>query len=99
VVVITAKRLRPEAQGCFNPGEIGYDISTLKGLRRLTNRNGKFGCDARRNRVAVESVLARCPGLKQPWASGRNRVAVESVLARYPGLKQPWASGRNRFAV
>jgi hypothetical protein len=53
VVVITAKRLRPEAQGCFNPGEIGYDISTLKGLRRLTNRNGKFGCDPRRNRVAV----------------------------------------------
>jgi hypothetical protein len=34
----------------------------------------------RRNRVAVDSVLARSPGLKQPWASGRNRFAVKIIV-------------------
>jgi hypothetical protein len=61
----TARRLRLEAQGCFNPGIKCLGESTRNGLRL-----------AIRNRCAVENWLTAIPGLKQPWVLGRNRFAV-----------------------
>jgi hypothetical protein len=71
----TAKRFRPEAQGCFNPGKGLVDLyreavasSHPRTIRRVLKR---------RNPVrGLEFVFAVNPGLKQPWASGRNRFAV-----------------------
>src|ERR1043165_5811800 len=88
----TAKRLRPRAQGCFNPGKrrtrfinperVAFSMTCVSPdwhhdyAIQLLDKNW---IDARRNRVAVK-VSSRCyPGLRQPWALGRNRFAVSAA--------------------
>ena len=74
MIRFTAKRLRPEAQGCFNPGNQS---------RPNSNRNAVASwmeMQEWRNRVAVEIRSRLLPGLKQPWALGRNRFAVKSKV-------------------
>ena len=73
----TAKRLRPKAQGCFNPGKLTTQISTPTGLR-LQIRGIERTCSVTAGtQPRCGWILSRSfPGLKQPWALGRNRFAV-----------------------
>ena len=61
--VFTAKRFRPKAQGCFNPGamELASPTATRLCPTIMVARPG-------RNPFGVEGMVGRFPGLKQPWA-------------------------------
>ena len=74
--VSTAKRLRHEAQGCFNPGK----------RQREFNQPGT-GCVGGATTLWLVLEMINNPGLKQPWAPWRNRFAVEEQSTKYKKQK------------
>ncbi|HEY6802886.1 MAG TPA: hypothetical protein VI306_04835, partial [Pyrinomonadaceae bacterium] len=78
----TATRLRPRAQGCFNPGEAKIiDYQPQRGCdpeRRVVSTLGKRRLSIiNRNAVASQSA-----GLFQPWENEDHRLSTATRLRR-----------------
>ena len=76
----TAKRLRPRAQGCFNPGKTPANDFNRKAVAFVFRTKLQM-LKAQRNPFRVEFTQRAYPGLNQPWAPGRNRFAVQNPEA------------------
>jgi hypothetical protein len=99
--VSTAKRLRHEAQGCFNTGK-----------RQREFNQPETGCVGGATTLWLVLGMINNPGLPQPWdhrvipfqpgtgcVGGATMLWLVLEMINNPGLKQPWAPWRNRFAV
>ena len=100
VFSFTAKRLRPKAQGCFNPGLARVQIQPQRGC--VNRPNACLSLEALNTSGTFEATMGHTSVQTQPQQLVP-MVATRSGLLRKlntdPGLKQPWALGRNRFAV
>jgi hypothetical protein len=90
----TAKRLRPKAQGCFNPGKTSADDFNRQAVASFSEPKSQILTASAATHSDFNSPQTFVTQLKQPWALGRKasrykpRVDHPEVLPKQGDMSQ-----------